>query len=658
MVTQGIIRKIPFSYQTLQRIKANEYQRFFSSLDEYDLCVNHLGEVQWMTQEEVDRQHEFFLYHEGTSNLLKKVFFTSKTPDLATVSEAEKEIRLQFRVLLEETYLGGITPETQKLISPTWQNELKKDELLHIPITIDTLRSRDWKKPIILLAAMVTCVIVLLLVFHFIPESKTGRLLVQSNVEGGRIFLDNAPGDSPQRGGSFLGYSGSVIQNIPPGTHRVSVYKDGYVPVPKSQIVQIIADSMQTVRFELKPLDSQTLGNLKIIAEQKDSDLFINNEYYGKIRDFPLLTLEKGKYQVEIKKPGFITLPAGQTIDISAGDTTVLTLEQVRTSSRAVTRSAAASGNLEITTNISGAQIYLNGRDTGKETDYVFTNLSLGQYTIQVSKDGFSVEPEQRIVHLTSSEPAGEATFHLSKEAEGVTIETDHPNAEIFVDGEMKGTGKLRTQLSIGKHEISFGSIDGFNAPATRNINVKARLPVNIKVKYFPQMRIIAEVTGNGNVQAQDCNILTGYTFGNKGFSPSEEAGPEVVYYEDGKNYYWKLGFAYPLRNPKGNDAIQMIFKLPHELDYQQRFTLKIDGAISKDSYPLTFSRKVDISIKFNNTILSYYYQPKVFENIGKTEPVEWDITPYIKPSSNTLEIATTEDNNAWYYLKRIEIYN
>jgi len=648
MVTQGIIKKIPFSYRTLQKIKANEYQRFFSNLDEYDLCVNHLGEAQWMTQEEADRQHEFFLYQENASNLLKRVFFTSKTYDLATVSEAEREIRLQFRALLEETYLGGITPETQRLIPSSWKNELKKDELLHIPITVETLKSRDWKKPIILLAAIITSVIALLLVFYFLPESKTGGLLVQTNVEGGRIFLDE---------GLFLGYSGSVIPNIQIGTHRVSINKNGYVSLPKFQTIQIIADSMQTVQFEMKPLDSQMLGNLKIIAEQKDSDLFLNNEYYGKISDFPILTLEEGKYHIEIKKAGYITLPPEETVYITPGDTITLTLEQVRASSRAITKSATT-GNLEITANISGAQIFLNGRDTGKETDYVFTNLALGQYTIQVSKDGFGVEPEQRTVRLTSSQPAGEAAFHLSKESEGVTIEADHPNAEIFVDGERKGVGKLQTQLSIGEHEISFGSIEGFNAPSTRKINVKARLPLNIKVKYFPQMRIIAEVTGNGNVRAQDCNILTGYTFGNKGFSPSEEAGPEVAYYEDGKNYYWKLGFAYPLRNPKGNDAIQMVFKLPHELDYEQKFMLKIDAAVSKDSYPLTLSRKVDISIKFNNTILSYYYQPKVLEEIGKTESMEWDITPYIKPSSNTLEIATTEKNNAYYFLKRMEIYN
>lgn len=649
MVTQRIIKKIPFSYQTLQRIKANEYLRFFSNLDEYYLCVNHLGEIQWMTEEEVDRQHEFFLHEGNPSGLLKGIFYTSKTPNLSAVPEAEKEIRLQLRVLLEETYLGGVTPETKRLIPTSWRTELKKEELIHIPITLEILQSRDWKKPAILATIAITAIIAALVILYFLPESKTGKLIVQTNVEGGRIFIDE---------GSFLGYSGSVIQYIPVGLHRVSVNKNGYVAVPKSQDVQIRSDSTQLIQFELKPLDSNVLGGLKIIAEQKDSDLFLNGDYYGKIGDFPMLTLEQGSYQIEIKKAGYITVPSEQMVSIAAGDTTTLILEQVLASRQKAPRSAVTTGNLEITSNISGAQIYLNGKETGRETDYVFTNLPLGQYAIQVSKEGYGISPEEQTVRLTSSQPLGEAAFHLSKNSEVVTVETDHPNAGIFVDGEKRGVGKLHSQLSIGKHEISFGSIEGFNAPSTKNINVKPRLPINIKVKYFPQMRILAEITNNGNMRSQDCNVLSGYTFGNKGFSPSDEAGPEVVYNENIKNYYWKLGFAYPLRNPKGNDAIQLVFRLPHELDYEQKFTLKIDAAISKDSYPLTLSRKVDISIKFNNNILSYYYQPKVFEEVGRTEPMEWDITAYIKPSSNILEIATTEKNNAYYFLKRILIHN
>ncbi len=222
----------------------------------------------------------------------------------------------------------------------------------------------------------------------------------------------------------------------------------------------------------------------------------------------------------------------------------------------------------------------------------------------------------------------------------------------------MKGKGKFQAPLSIGKHEVSFGEIPGYNSPSTKVIQVRARLPVNIDVKYFPQMQMIAEVTNNGNIHTEDCNVVIGYTFANKGFSPSDEAGPEVVFLEDTGDYFWKFGYAFPLRNPKGNDALKLVFNLPHQLDYEQKFTLMIDAASSEDKYPLSLSRKVDISIKFNNNILSYYYQPRTLKEIGGTESLEWDITPYIKPSVNSLEIATTENNNAYYFVKRIEIYN
>ena len=650
MVTQTIIRKIPFNYRTLQKIKANEYQRFFSSLDDYDLYINHLGEIQWMTAEEADAQHEFFLHHEHTTNFLTKFFFTTKTPNLKNVSQAEKEIRLQIRAFLEQSYLGQITSETQKLIPSPWNYEFKKEEILHIPLTIDTLKSRDWKKTVVSISAIILILIAIISPFILKPGEQTGQLLVQSNVKGGRIFMDNHV---------FLGYTGTIIQKVPIGAHRISVEKKGYKTIPKFHNIEITNDSTQKVHVQLKPLTSQVEGNLKIIADQKDSDLFIDKEYYGKISDFPVLTLDEGQYRIEVSKSGFITLPSEQMVNITAGDTTILIIEQFSASTQTSSKSAMPStGSLGITSNISGAQIYLNGKYTGKETDYVFTNMPFGKYKVELVKGGYNIEPQEKTVFITSSDPLGEALFKLKQQFESVTIEADHPDAQIFIDGDPKGTGKIQTDLTIGKHEISFGKIDGFNAPLVNEINVKPRLPLHIKVKYFPRMKIVAEVTNNGNIRTKDCEIITGFTFSNKGFSPSDEAGPEVIYLEDIKNYFWKLGFAFPLRNPKGNDAIQMTFKLPHELNYDQKFTLKIDAATSEDKYPLSLSRKTDISIKFNNNILSYYYQPKILEKIGQTNPSEWDITSFIKPGSNLLEIATTEKNNTYYFVKKIEVYN
>jgi hypothetical protein len=81
-------------------------------------------------------------------------------------------------------------------------------------------------------------------------------------------------------------------------------------------------------------------------------------------------------------------------------------------------------------------------------------------------------------------------------------------------------------------------------------------------------------------------------------------------------------------------------------------------AASSREKYPLSLSSNVSIEIKFNNNILSYNYIPKFIEDIGGVELKEWDITPYIKGGTNNLEISTTDKNNTYYYLKKVEIYN
>jgi hypothetical protein len=55
---------------------------------------------------------------------------------------------------------------------------------------------------------------------------------------------------------------------------------------------------------------------------------------------------------------------------------------------------------------------------------------------------------------------------------------------------------------------------------------------------------------------------------------------------------------------------------------------------------------------------LSYYYDPKFIEDLGKVEEVEWDITESIRGGANALEISTTNKNSNFYYVKKIEIFN
>ncbi|MFQ5584169.1 MAG: PEGA domain-containing protein [Calditrichia bacterium] len=654
MVNEFLREKFPLSYKELQRIKAEEYEYFFTGVENYDLYLNHLGEIQWMKKEEAARQHEFFLHEPTSLSRLKTKLSRRKYPDLSKLPQVEREIRLQIRAYLERQHIGRLSTETEKLIPNEWKYKLSDEEIENIPLILEALESGDWKKPAFAIFFLFFVIVAALAAYFSFQDGEiTGSLIVKTNVSGSRIFLDDK---------TFLGYNGKEIRNIPVGRHKVSVRKSGYVSLPPYQDIEVKSDSLFTLHFELKPLDSRVMGYLRIEAPQPESEVFVDDNYFGKLSEQTVLALETGQHRISVSKAGYVTVPAERLLYISPGDTSILTVDQAPLSASRSQKTPANnrsfSGNLEVTANTSGARIYLNGRDTGKETDYVFSNIKLGRYKVTVVKEGFSNEPEEQTVMLTSSNPSAEVSFHLTQKFEKVTIRADRPDADIFVDGQLKGSGSFEGLLSIGEHTISFGNVPGYNAPKAKKINLKPRLPVSIKVEYFPQMKIVAEVGSDGNIHTTDCFLVTGYTLGNRGFTPSEEAGPEVIFVKNLQDYFWKLGFAFPLRNPKGNDAIKIDFKLPYDLDFEQRFTLRIAGAASRSHYPLAISKKFDVSIKFNNTILSYYYQPKIFEDLNGVEVQEWDITRDVKPGTNTLELSTTSSNNTYYILKRIEIFN
>ncbi len=645
-------KKIPLSYRTIQRIKAEEYERFFSQMPGYYIYLNHLGEIRWMTEEEALKQHEFFYYSQSALECWKRRIKLKQKIDLSKLTDAEKELRLHFRILLEKKYLGEIQPETAKHIPSSWKYEMNDEELENIPIPSDLGGGGVWKKLLINVGILAAIAIISYFWFAHSNRPQVGKLLVKSDIVGARIYLDEV---------DFLGYTNKIINNVPAGLHRISAIKGGYISFPKYHEVEIMPDSLITLEFVFKPARSDVQGYLKIVAEQKNSKIFVDNNYYGFVGDQPVLVLEEGQHTINIQKQGYVTVPAEKVVYISAGDTSILIVEQVPLSkddSRPIARNKTGMGTIEVTSNIKDARIFLNGRDTGYETDYVFTKMPPGKYVIEVRKDGYSVEPQKEEIILKKNNLLKNVHFTLTREFERVKILTAPMDGPIYIDGEFKGEGKFEGVLKIGEHKVSFGDLKGYKTPRTRQIQVKPGAPVSIEVSYFPLMRIAAYINHNGNIVAENCEVFTGYTLSTRTFTASKEGGPNVEFNEKLNDYVWKLGYAFAYRNPKGNDAIKIVFKLPRDLNYDQKFIVRMLAASSRDKYPLSLSTKVDISITINNTKLDYYYKPKFLEDIGGLELVEWDVTSFVKPGPNSFVVSTTDDNNTFYYVKRVEIFN
>ncbi|RMF58269.1 MAG: PEGA domain-containing protein [Calditrichaeota bacterium] len=648
--------KKTFSYRSLQLIKSEEYYRFFSQYPEYQLYLNHLGELHWMTEEEAENQHEFFIYTPGPLARLKQKLHFRSLPSWNKLSPPERELRLQFRQYLEKKYLGQVQPQTERLLPDHWEHPLTEEDIEGIPITLDIIESSGWRKPVILAGVFLLLILAVGLYFSlgFNQKELTGKIKIYSNVKSASIFLDDTK----------IGYSDSVkiISNIPIGNYRLSLEKPGFDCTPPFHEIEVFPDSVVEVNFFLSPVASTDMGYVQITTDFPDSRIFIDNNYLGRVEEQPLYPLSTGTHRVTVKKSGYITSPAEEIVTIYPGDTTLVIFHQVRATTQGPGKGdgkiRVQNGTLEVTANTSGARIYLNEMDTGKEADYVFTNLAPGTYHVKLVKEGYRSVPEEQVITITQQNPSAEVGFELIKEYEDVRIITQPVDGQIFIDGKLVGKGKYVGKLKVGEHTVSFGDLPDYNTPNSQRISVQPNMPVNITVQYFPNIQILAEVTRDGNIRTQACEVSFGYTFSDRGFSPSNEAGPDIVFHEKLNDYYWKFGFAFPFRNPKGNDALKLTFTMPQDLNFQQKFTLKIFAAASKENYPLTISGKVDIKIRFNGKILSYYYKPRFLEELNGMEESRWDISSYIRPGVNSLEISTTDKNNTFYYLKRIVIFN
>ncbi len=644
--------KFPLSYRAIQRIKAEEFERFFSQRSDYHLYMNHLGEVQWMTDGEAYQQHEYFRHSPSAWETLKRKIRLTRKIKYAKLPRAERELRLFFRKYLEEKYLGKIQPQTAIELPAEWSFTFNAQELENIPLINDFGNERIWKFGFAIISIIAVAALLAFLWSLNFQKNQKGRLLVKTTVQGGRVYLDDS---------KLIGYTNAEIKNVPTGIHRITAIKDGFSTIPQFQEVDIQADSLTIVEFSFQSIRVGTLGYLKVLAPQKDSKVFINNIFYSHLDEDNIFDLEEGQYRVTVQKEGFLTIPVESIVHVVSGDTAVLRVQQdpiPRGERVASATSREQIGTIEVVSNIKKARIFINGRDSGELTDHIFTQLALGSYMIQVKKEGYQSDPEALEINLTRLDPAGNARFNLIQKFEQITVRTSPVNGRIYIDGEFKAEGKFSDNLPIGEHLVSFGELAGYKKPRNRTITVKAGSPQEIEVNYFPELRISAGVDDQGKVYAQKCDVYTGHTFRDRAFTASNEGAPSIEFNDKLKDYYWKLGYAFPYRNPKGNDAVKITFNLPQNLDYDQKFTLKIKAASSREKYPLSVSSTVEILVKFNNTILSYYYSPKFIEDLNDLETVEWDISSAIKGGLNTLEISTTDKNNTFYYLKHIEIYN
>jgi len=145
---------------------------------------------------------------------------------------------------------------------------------------------------------------------------------------------------------------------------------------------------------------------------------------------------------------------------------------------------AAKFGKLVVEANVRGAEITLNGQDTGRVTPHTFTDLSPGELDVSLAKDGYSATSRRVSIEAGRTSTAKmELAYYAPpppppKEAEPETgiilINTTPSGLQVSIDDKPQGASPVKATLSPGDHTVTVSCPEGPSPPRTFKVKAGA----------------------------------------------------------------------------------------------------------------------------------------------------------------------------------------
>lgn len=150
-------------------------------------------------------------------------------------------------------------------------------------------------------------------------------------------------------------------------------------------------------------------------------------------------------------------------------------------------------GSMVISTDVPGAQIYINGTERpGLFTPDTVSNLAKGNYFISVYKEGFSSwPPMQRVTVEADEQVAAEFTLKTAGRFGQVSVESNLRDFRLYVDGvSLQGDPQKPLQIPAGFHVFT-GVREGYLAnPLNQRVLVPENKVTRLRINFEKQEEV------------------------------------------------------------------------------------------------------------------------------------------------------------------------
>lgn len=187
---------------------------------------------------------------------------------------------------------------------------------------------------------------------------------------------------------------------------------------------------------------------LELTANETGATLSIKGMEIGKTPFLGTIPIDVGKNEIQLEKKGFITVM--KTIDVPKGKPMKLELELVPAQKMAKVSLSVAGAD--------AATLFMDGSELGPAP---YTGeVPVGKHTFEARQKGYVTAIQTSVVEYGESVRITLSMVESLDEGK-VRIKTDHADAVIEIDGEVKGKGTWEGVLSAGGHELEITK-DGY----------------------------------------------------------------------------------------------------------------------------------------------------------------------------------------------------